>query len=78
MLAERQEVIDGFVKEAYYKVAVHGNGICAVSENIKEEADSISIAEQCQGKPAVVSSIEKNRKKSKPPKHIRRFTHSRA
>lgn len=68
MLAERQEAIDGFVKEAYYKVAVHGNGVCAVSENIKEEADSISIAEQCQGKPAVISSIEKSRKTSRPPK----------
>ncbi len=68
MLVERQEAIDGFAKEAYYKVAVHGNGICAVSENIKEETDGISIVEQCQGKPAVVSAIEKNRKKSKPPK----------
>lgn len=68
MLAERQEAIDGFAKEAYYKVAVHGNGICAVSENIKEETDGISIVEQCQGKPAVISSIEKSRKKSKPPK----------
>ena len=68
MLVERQNAIDGFVKEAHYKVTVEGNGICAVSENIKEEADSLALAEQCNGKPAVVSAIEKIRKKSMPPK----------
>lgn len=68
MLVERQDAIDGFVKEAYYKVTVEGGGICAVSENISKEADSLALAEQCSGKPAVVSSIEKIRKKNKPPK----------
>ncbi len=68
MLVERQEAIDGFVKEAYYKVAVEGNGIRAVSENFKEEADSIALAEQCNGKSAVISNVEKIRKKNKPPK----------
>lgn len=68
MLAERQEAIDGFVKEAYYKVAIEGNGIRAVSGNISKEAVSLALAEQCSGKPAVVSSIEKIRKKNKPPK----------
>lgn len=68
MLVERQDAIDGFVKETYYKVTVEGGGICAVSENISKEADSLALAEQCSGKPAVVSSIEKIRKKNKPPK----------
>lgn len=68
MLVERQEAIDGFVKEAYYRVTVKGGGIHAVSENFKEEADSLSLAEQCNGKSVVVSSIEKIRKKNKPPK----------
>lgn len=68
MLVERQEAIDGFVKEAYYKVAVEGNGIRAVSENFKEEADSIALAEQCNEKPAVISNVEKIRRKNKPPK----------
>ena len=68
MLVERQEAIDGFVKEAYYKVAVKGGGIHAVSENFKKEADSLALVEQCKGKSAVVSSIEKIRKKNKPPK----------
>ena len=68
MLVERQDVIDGFVKEAYYKVAVEGDGICAISENIKDEAESIALAETCNRKPAVISRMEKNKKKSLPPK----------
>lgn len=44
MLVERQEAIDGFVKKAYYKVTVEGNGIRVVSENIREEADSLVLS----------------------------------
>ena len=61
MLVERQDAIDGFVKEAYYKVTVEGDGIRAISENIKDEAESIALAETCNGKPAVISKVEKNR-----------------
>ncbi len=68
MLVERQEAIDGFVKEAYYKVAIEGDGIHAVSENIKDEAESIALAETCNGKPAVISKAEKIRKKNLSPK----------
>ena len=68
MLVERQDAIDGFVKEAYYKVVVEGNGIRAVSENIKDEAESIALVETCNGKPAVISKVEKNKKKNLPPK----------
>ena len=68
MLVERQEAIDGFVKEAYYKVTVEGSEIHAVLENIKDETDSLALAKQCNGQPAVVSAIEKIRKKNKPPK----------
>lgn len=68
MLVERQDAIDGFVKEAYYKVVIEGNGICAVSENIKEEADSLALLEKCNGKPAVIYKAEKIRKKNQPPK----------
>ncbi len=68
MLVERQDAIDGFVKEAYYKVAIEGDGIRAVSENIKDEAESIALAEKCNGKHAVISKAEKTQKKSQPPK----------
>ena len=68
MLVERQDAIDGFVKEAYYKVAVEGDGIRAVSEAIKDEAESLALAEKCNGKPAVITQAEKIRKKNQPPK----------
>ncbi len=68
MLVERQDAIDGFVKEAYYKVSVEGDGIRAVSGTIKEEAESIDLAEKCNGKPAVISKAEKIQKKNQPPK----------
>ncbi|MBC5744888.1 DNA topoisomerase 3 [Lachnospiraceae bacterium MD308] len=68
MLVERQEAIDGFVKEAYYKVEIEGNGIRAVSGNMKEETESLALVERCNEKSAVISNVEKIRKKSKPPK----------
>ena len=68
MLVERQDAIDGFVKEAYYKVAVEGDGIRAVSESIKDEAESIALAEKCNGKSAVIRKVEKIQKKNQPPK----------
>ena len=68
MLVERQDKITGFVKEAYYKVELEGNGICAVSDSIKEEADSRALQELCHGKTAVISKVEKNQKKNFPPK----------
>lgn len=68
MLVERQDKITGFVKEAYYKVELGGNGICAVSDSIKEEADSRALQELCHGKTAVISKVEKNQKKNFPPK----------
>ena len=68
MLVERQDAIDGFVKEAYYKVAVEGDGIRVISESIKDEAESIALAEKCNGKSAVIRKVEKIQKKNQPPK----------
>lgn len=68
MLAERQEKIDGFTKEAYYKVALAGGGLSAVSDNIWEESESDALAAKCQGKTAVVSKVEKNQRKNAPPR----------
>lgn len=68
MLAERQDKIDGFVKEAYYTVEVEGGGICAASGRIREEADSVTLAGKCSGASAVVSGLSKVQKKSQPPK----------
>jgi len=68
MLVERQDAIDGFVKEAYYKVAVEGDGIRVISEPIKDEAESIALAEKCNRKSAVIRKVEKIQKKNQPPK----------
>lgn len=68
MLVERQGKIDGFVKEASYKVTVKSNGFQAVSGNIADEAQSDALVAKCQGKPVVISKMEKTSKKSNPPK----------
>lgn len=68
MLVERQDKINGFQKEAYYKVEVEGNGICAVSESIREEAESTALQELCNGKTAVIHKVEKSQKKKLPPR----------
>lgn len=67
MLVERQAAIDSFVKEACYRVTVEGDGICAVSENIREEGKAAALAEQCDGKLAVVSKVERTGKEIRPP-----------
>ena len=64
MLVERQEKIQQFVKETYYRVFLETDGFCAVSEDIKEEAEAVALAERCRGKAAVISSMEKTRKSS--------------
>lgn len=68
MLVERQNAIDGFVKEAYYKMAIEGDGIRAISENIRDEAESIALAKECNGKTAVITKVEKIQRKNQPPK----------
>lgn len=68
MLVERQKKIDEFVKEAFYKVTLEGNGLLVVSGSIASEAEADALAEKCQGKTAIVTKVEKKRKKASPPK----------
>ena len=68
MVAERQQAIENFKKEPYYKVTVKGSGIAAVSENIKYEADADALCAKCEGKPAVITKVEKQQKRENPPK----------
>ena len=68
MLVERQEKIDTFVKEPFYKVTLTGDGFTAVSENFKEETEARRLAESCQGEKAVIVKVEKKQKKTMPPK----------
>lgn len=68
MLAERQERIEHFQKEAFYKVALTDGKITVVSENIANEEAADLLAALCNGSTAVVTQMKKERKKSFPPK----------
>ena len=68
MLAERQERIEHFQKEAIYKVALTDGKLTVVSENIANEEATELLAALCNGSTAVVTQMKKERKKSFPPK----------
>lgn len=68
MLAERQERIEHFQKEAFYKVVLTDGKLTAVSENIANEEAADLLAALCNGSTAVVTQMKKERKKSFPPK----------
>ena len=68
MLAERQERIEHFQKEAFYKVALTDRKLTVVSENIANEEAADLLAALCNGSTAVVTQMKKERKKSFPPK----------
>lgn len=68
MLAERQERIEHFQKEAFYKVALTDGKLTVVSENIANEETADLLAALCNGSTAVVTQMKKERKKSFPPK----------
>ena len=68
MLAERQERIEHFQKEAFYKVALTDGKLTVVSENIANEEAADLLAALCNGSTAVVTQMKKERKKSFPSK----------
>lgn len=68
MLAERQERIEHFQKEAFYKVALTDGKLTVVSENIANEEAADLLAALCNGSTAVVTQMKKECKKSFPPR----------
>lgn len=68
MLAERQERIEHFQKEAFYKVVLTDGKLTVVSENIANKEAAELLAALCNGSTAVVTQMKKERKKSFPPK----------
>ena len=68
MIAERQERIEHFQKEAFYKVALTDGKLTVVSENIANEEAADLLAALCNGSTAMVTQMKKERKKSFPPK----------
>lgn len=68
MLAERQEKIEHFQKEAFYKVSLTDGKLTVVSDNIANEEAADLLAALCNGSTAMVTQMKKERKKSFPPK----------
>ena len=68
MLAEWQERIEHFQKEAFYKVALTDGKLTVVSENIANEEAADLLAALCNGSTAVVTQMKKEDKKAFPPR----------
>jgi DNA topoisomerase-3 len=68
MIVERNEKIKQFVKEPFYVVGITGKGFTAESERLKDKSHAESIQASCDGKIAVVASIERDNKKVSKPK----------
>ena len=68
MIAERQERIEHFQKEAFYKVALTDGKLTVVSENIANEEAANLLAALCNGSTAVVTQMKKENKKAFPPR----------
>ena len=68
MLAERQERIEHFQKEAFYKVALTDGKLTVVSENIANEEAADLLAALCNGSTAVVTQMKMEDKKAFPPR----------
>ena len=68
MLVERKEQIEHFVKEAYYKVHISGEGYKLTAEEQMDETAAKALAERVEGKTATIIKAESTEKSTKPPK----------
>ena len=68
MIAERQERIEHFQKEAFYKVALTDGKLTVVSENIANEEAADLLAALCNGSTSVVTQMKREDKKVFPPR----------
>ena len=68
MLVERQEKIEHFVKETYYKVRLMAGDMIFVSESIKDRTEAEQLAALCSGKSAEVIEVNREKKRGLPPK----------
>ena len=68
MLAERQDKIEHFQKEAFYKVALTDGRLTVASENIANEEAADLLASLCMDSEAVITQVKKEQKKAFPPK----------
>lgn len=68
MLTERQDRIEHFQKETFYRVELTDGKLVAVSENITNKADSELLAALCDGSEAIIIELKREQKKVSPPK----------
>lgn len=68
MLTERQDRIEHFQKETFYRVELTDGKLVAVSENITNKADAEFLAALCDGSEAIITELKREQKKVSPPK----------
>ena len=68
MLTERKAQIDGFQKEAYYKVHISGDGYKLTAEKNWKKEEAEQLASRCEGKSAVITEADSVSKSSNAPK----------
>ena len=68
MLTERQDRIEHFQKETFYRVELTDGKLVAVSENITNKADAELLAALCDGSEAIITELKREQKKESPPK----------
>lgn len=68
MLTERQDKIEHFQKEAFYRVSLTDGKLVVVSENITNKADAELLTALCDGSEAAITELKREQKKISPPK----------
>lgn len=68
MLTERQDRIEHFQKETFYRVELTDGKLVAVSENIANKADAELLAALCDGSEVIITELKREQKKVSPPK----------
>ena len=68
LIVEREHKIRNFVKEPFYVVEITGNGFTANREKLKDKSQADNIRTACDGKTAIVKSIENQSKSESAPK----------
>ena len=68
MIVEREQKISGFVKESFYVVGVSDGNFTAEREKVKDKATAEAIKNNCDGKTAVVKSVQRQEKSVSAPK----------
>ena len=67
MIVERQEAIDSFKKEPYWKLMLEAEGLKAESEAISNEAEAELLLGDCKRSKVSVCDIKRETKRKKPP-----------